>query len=80
MGVCVVRVALELIPTLEGLPGNDTPQGNTEHLGSHLLEKMHPWQGQNWLVGFHLCHPHYNGFVVVFGLRMGIKACLGKGI
>ena len=37
----LVRVALELVPTLEDLFGSDTPLGNTEHLGTHLLGKLH---------------------------------------
>ena len=36
----VVRVALELVPTLEDLSGSNTPQGNTEHLGTLLPGKL----------------------------------------
>ena len=34
----VVRVALELIPTLEDLSSSDTPLGNSKHLETHLPE------------------------------------------
>ena len=37
----VVKMASELILTLEDLPSGDVSQGNTEHLGSHLPRKLH---------------------------------------
>ena len=36
----MVRVASELVRTLEDLSGNNTLQGNTEHLRIHLPEKL----------------------------------------
>ena len=36
----MVRVTLELVPTLENLSGSNTPQGNTKHLGTLLLGKL----------------------------------------
>ena len=32
----MVRVALELVPTLEDLSDSDTPLGNFKHLKTHL--------------------------------------------
>ena len=37
----MVEVASKLIPTLEDLPGNDVPRGNTGHPGSHFLGKLY---------------------------------------
>ena len=36
----VVRVASELVRTLEDMSGNNTLQGNTEHRRTHLPEKL----------------------------------------
>ena len=36
----MVRVTLELVPTLENLSGSNTPQGNTKHLGTLLPGKL----------------------------------------
>jgi len=33
-------MALELVPMLEDLFGSDPSQGDTEHLGTHLPEKL----------------------------------------
>ena len=37
----MVKVALELIPTSEDLPGDNISQCNIEHLGSFFLGKLH---------------------------------------
>ena len=59
----MIRVALELVPTLEDLSSSDPPLGNFEHLETHLP--------RSWLAGSPICRSCYkwlhHGFWVLDG-------------
>ena len=74
----MVRVASELIPTLEDLPGGNVSQGNIWHPRSHFPKKLHSLARSELTGKVHLCRVCHNGSIVVPGFWMGIEACLGQ--